>query len=164
MDLVDNVGKSVKVDTTQKKKKKRGGTKFSNTKARKRNAQRRKEASMSTVEERYGDEDLDRSDDEGSVSFRRHMKMRSINLESVVEIVEKVDVDETKDGQDIEVEEDYLHKSPSHCDSLGFDTILIDQCENVTKEVPSVSIIFPNSLYIVYYSLYFLSFLFVDYG
>ena len=154
MDLVDNVGKRVKVDTTQKKKKKRGGTKFSNTKAMKRNAQRRKEASMSIGEERYCDE-IERSDDEGSVLFRRHTKMHSINLEPVVEIVEKVDVDEREDGQDIQAQEDYMHQSPSHCDSLGFDSFLNDQCEKAGKEVLSAIVFFLNSLCIVYYSFHF---------
>ena len=101
------------------RKKKRGGMKFSGSKALRRNALRKRDASGSCEDDRIVDE-VDKNDEEALGMFRKNMKMRPLNLDVVVEN----DDGEEEDGGDknnaIE-EQEFRRSSTSRSDSLGFE-------------------------------------------
>ena len=102
------------------RKKKRGGMKFSGSKALRRNALRKRDASGSCEDDRIIDE-VDKNDEEAPGMFRKNMKMRPFNIDAVLE---NADGEEEEDGGEknnaIE-EQEFRRSSTSRSDSLGFD-------------------------------------------
>ena len=92
------------------RKKKRGGIKFSGSKALRRNALRKRDASGSCEDDRIVDE-VDKKHEEEPGMFRKNMKMRPMNLDAVIE---NIDGEEEEDGGD----KNNANES-SRSDSLG---------------------------------------------
>ena len=104
-------------ETVRGRKKKRGGMKFSGSKALRRNALRKRDASGSCEDDRLVDEGDKNDEDEPGV-FGETMKMRVLNLDAVVENVE--DEDGGDKNKAIE-EQECRRTSTSRSDSLGFE-------------------------------------------
>lgn len=102
------------------RKKKRGGMKFSGSKALRRSALRKRDASGSSEDDRIVDE-ADRNDEEEPGMFRRSVKMRSLNLDAVVENVEGEEDEDGGDWNDVIQELECRRHSSSTRDSLGFE-------------------------------------------
>ena len=92
------------------KRKRRGGIKFSGSKALRRNALRKRDASGSCEDDRIVDE-VDKNHEEEPGMFRKNMKMRPMNLDAVLE---NIDGEEEEDGGD----KNNANES-SRSDSLG---------------------------------------------
>ena len=92
------------------KRKRRGGIKFSGSKALRRNAMRKRDALGSCEDERIVNE-VDKNHDEEPEMFRNNMKMRPMNLDAVFE---NIDGEEEEDGGD----KNNANES-SRSDSLG---------------------------------------------
>ena len=92
------------------RKKKRGGIKFSGSKALRRNALRKRDASGSCEDDRIVDE-VAKNHEEDPGMFRKNMKMRPMNLDAVLE---NIDGEEEEDGDD----KNNANES-SRSDSLG---------------------------------------------
>jgi hypothetical protein len=102
------------------RKKKRGGIKFSGSKALRRNALRKRDASGSCEDDRIVDE-VDKNDEEEPGMFKKTIKMRPLNLDVVLE---NVDGDEEGDGGETNnaiEDEECRRPSSSRSDSLGFE-------------------------------------------
>ena len=104
------------------RKKKRGGMKFSGSKALRRNALRKRDASGSCGDDRIVDEE-DKNDDDEQGVFGKNMKMRVLNLDAVDENIECEDGADNKNAID---EQECRMRSPLMSDSLG--------CENDSDE------------------------------
>ena len=102
------------------RKKKRGGMKFNGSKALRRNALRKRDASGSCEEDRIVDE-VDKIDEEEPGMFTKTIKMRPLNLDAVLE---NDDGDEEDDGggnNNANEEQEGRRPSSSRSDSLGFE-------------------------------------------
>ena len=99
------------------RKKKRGGMKFSGSKALRRNALRKRDASGSCKEDRIVDEG-DKNDEDEPGIFGNTMKMRVLNLDAVVENGEGEDGGDKNNGIDEQI---CGRRSSSRSDSLGFE-------------------------------------------
>ena len=92
------------------KRKRRGGIKFSGSKALRRNALRKRDASGSCEDDRIVDE-VDKNHEEEPGMFRKNVEMRPMNLDAVLE---NIDGEEEEDGGD----KNNANES-SRSDSLG---------------------------------------------
>ena len=116
----DTSSKTDKVnDVGRGRKKKRGGIKFSGSKALRRNALRKRDASGSCEDDRVVDE-VDKNDEEELGMFRKNMKMRPLNLDAVLEDADGEDEDGGDNNNAIE-EQECIRPSTSRSDSLGFE-------------------------------------------
>ena len=116
----DTSSKTDKVnDVGRGRKKKRGGIKFSGSKALRRNALRKRDASGSCEDDR-GVDDVDKNDEEEQGMFRKDMKMRPLNLDAVLEDADGEDEDGGDKNNAIE-EQECIRPSTSRSDSLGFE-------------------------------------------
>ena len=104
-------------ETGQKRKKKRGGMKFSGSKALRRNALRKRDASGSCEDNRILDE-VDKDDEDEPRVFGKAIKMRVLNLDAVVENVEGEDGGDKNKAIE---EQECRRPSTSRSDSLGFE-------------------------------------------
>ena len=110
-DKVNDVGRG--------RKKKRGGIKFSGSKALRRNALRKRDASGSCEDDRGVD--VDKNDEEEPRMFRRNMKMRPLNLDVVLEDAHGEDEEDGGDNNNAIEEQECIRPSTSRSDSLGFE-------------------------------------------
>ena len=99
------------------RKKKRGGMKFSGSKALRRNALRKRDASDFCEDDRMGDE-ANKNDDDKPGVFGKTIKMRVFNLDAVVENVEGED---GGDKNNVIEKQECRRTSTSRSDSLGFE-------------------------------------------
>jgi len=99
------------------RKKKRGGMKFSGSKALRRNALRKRDASGSCEDDRIVDE-ADKNDEDEPGVFGKTIKMRVLNLDAVVENVEGEDGGDKNNAIE---EQECRRPSTSRSDSLGFE-------------------------------------------
>lgn len=106
-------------DSMPKRKKKRGGTRFSNSKALRRSALRKTGASRSSGDER-GPVEFDGEDEGAGPEFRRNVKMRSINLDTVVEISEIEKCNEEEEWRSFGEEQEHGRRSSTSSDSLSY--------------------------------------------
>lgn len=118
MDSDRNVSERGK-DLVQKKKKKRGGTKFSAPKALKRSAMQKRSGSCSNGDERTASE-FEGSEDEEPHGFRRNLKIRTINLETVMEVVSREEEDAGEEWKDMLEENVPRRQYYSSSDSLSY--------------------------------------------
>lgn len=113
MDDSGNVSERGK-ELGQKKKKRRGGTKFSNSKALKRSAMRKRGESSSIGDQREPDDYDLLFDDEVLPPFRRNINIQSFNLESVLE---SLPTDETEEME----EQGHRSQLKTSSNSVGVD-------------------------------------------
>lgn len=113
MDDSGNVSERGK-DLGPKKKKRRGGTKFSNSKALKRSAMRKRGETSSVGDEREPDDYDLLFDDEVLPPFRKNIQIRTLNLDSVPES------HPTEEGEE-EEEEGHRRQSRTSSGSVGAD-------------------------------------------
>ena len=111
-DKVNEVGRG--------RKKKRGGIKFSGSKALRRNALRKRDASGSCEDDRIVDE-VEKNDEEEPGMFRKTIKMRPLNLDAVVENDDGDEEDDAGEKNNAIDEQEGRRPSSSRSDSLGFE-------------------------------------------
>jgi hypothetical protein len=99
------------------RKKKRGGMKFSGSKALRRSALRKRDASGSFEDDRIVDEAYKNDEDEAG-GFGKTIKMRVLNLDAVEENVEGEDGGDNNNAIE---EQECRRDSKSRSDSLGFE-------------------------------------------
>lgn len=117
MEDLSNVSDRPK-EVMQKKKKKRGGTRFSNSKALKRSAMRKRGESSSNGDEPEADPFDIFYDHDVPLEFRQTVRMRSLNLEAVGEDVETDEVEEVEELKDMIEDHGSTKQSPTSSESL----------------------------------------------
>jgi hypothetical protein len=99
------------------RKKKRGGMKFSGSKALRRNALRKRDRSGFCEDDRIVDE-ADKNDEDEAGGFGKTIKMRVLNLDAVEENVEGEDGGDNNNAME---KRECRMDSKSRSDSLGFE-------------------------------------------
>ena len=112
IDKVSEVGRG--------RKKKRGGMKFSGSKALRRNALRKRDASGSCEEDRLVDE-VEKNDEEEPGMFRKTITMRPLNLDAVVENDDAEEANDGGENNNASEEQECRRPSSSRSESLGFE-------------------------------------------
>lgn len=102
----------------QRRKKKRGGMKFSGSKALRRSALRKRDAPAPSDDNRLVD-DVESNEVDKPGAFRRSVKIRSLNLDTVVENVDAEEGEDGGDWNDVIEEHESIRLSTSRSDSLG---------------------------------------------